>query len=259
MEANADLYTFVLGRAIKTSKERIAKQLEEMWQYTQQNAKEELKDTGPTHYKSLDPEEVRKTVGQIDEALKDNPASPKVKQKVKYAKKNWPEKLKEYQMKEELLGKRNSYSKTDLAATFMRMKEAHMLNGQLKPGYNAQISTNNQIIITYTVHQISTETLTLEPHLESYKQELGFMPKELTADAAYGSEENYEFMEKNFIESYAKYNYFDQEQQNGGQSKGPFHADNLYYNKERNYCYCPMSQVMTFIGTKEDITESGYK
>lgn len=95
MEANADLYTFVLGRAIKTSKERIAKQLEEMWQYTQQNAKEELKDTGPTHYKSLDPEEVRKTVGQIDEALKDNPASPKVKQKVKYAKKNWPEKLKE--------------------------------------------------------------------------------------------------------------------------------------------------------------------
>jgi transposase len=259
IEANANRYTFVWGRAIKTSKERIAKQLEELWQYTQQISKEELRDTEPTHYKSLDPEEVRKTVEQIDEALKDTPASPKVKQKIKYAKKNWPEKLKEYQQKEELLGKRNSYSKTDPDATFMRMKEDHMLNGQLKPGYNAQISTNNQIIITYSVHQNPTDTLTLEPHLESYKQELGFMPKELTADAAYGSEENYEFMEKNFIEAYVKYNYFDQEQQNGGQSKGPFHADNLYYNKERNCYYCPMGQVMTFIGTKEDITESGYK
>ena len=259
IEANANRYTFVWGKAIKTSKERIAKQLEELWQYTQQIAKEELKDTEPTCYKSLDPEEVRKTVEQIDQALKDTPASPKVKQKVKYAKKNWPEKLKEYQQKEELLGKRNSYSKTDPDATFMRMKEDHMLNGQLKPGYNAQISTNNQIIITYSVHQNPTDTLTLEPHLKSYKQELGFMPKELTADAAYGSEENYAFMEQNTMEAFVKYNYFDQEQQNGGKSKGDFHADNLYYNKEQNCYYCPMGQVMTFIGTKEDITESGYK
>ena len=157
IEANANRYTFVWGKAIKTSKERIAKQLEELWQYTQQIAKEELKDTEPTRYKSLDPEEVRKTVEQIDEALKDVPASPKVKQKVKYAKKNWPEKLKEYQEKEELLGKRNNYSKTDPDATFMRMKEDHMLNGQLKPGYNAQISTNNQIIITYSIHQNPTD------------------------------------------------------------------------------------------------------
>ena len=134
-----------------------------------------------------------------------------------------------------------------------------MLNGRLKPGYNAQISTNNQIIITYSIHQNPTDTLTLEPHLESYKQELGSMPKELTADAGYGSEESYEFMEKNFMDAYVKYNYFDQEQQNGGQSKGPFHSDNLYYNKERNCYYCPMGQVMAFIGTKEDITESGYK
>jgi transposase len=259
IEANANRYTFVWGKAIKTSKERIAKQLEELWQYTQQIAKEELKDTEPTRYKSLDPEEVRKTVEQIDEALKDAPASPKVKQKVKYAKKNWPDKLKEYQEKEELLGKRNSYSKTDPDATFMRMKEDHMLNGQLKPGYNAQISTNNQIIITYTIHQNPTDTLTLKPHLETYKQELGFMPEELTADAGYGSEENYAFMEENAMEAYVKYNYFDQEQQNGGQSKGIFHVDNLYYNKERNCYYCPMGQAMTFIGTKEDITESGYK
>jgi transposase len=259
IEANANRYTFVWGKAIKTSKERISKQLEELWQYTQKVAKQELKDIEPTVYQSLDPEDVRKTVEQIDQALKDTEASPKIKQKVKYAKKNWPEKLKDYQQKEELLGKRNSFSKTDIDATFMRMKEDHMLNGQLKPGYNTQISTNNQIIVNYSIHPNPTDTLTLKPHLESYKQEFGFMPQELTADAGYGSEENYEFMENHSIEAFVKYNYFDQEQHKENRSKGAFHVDNLYYNKELNCYYCPMGQPMKYLGNKEELTESGYK
>lgn len=41
----------------------------------------------------------------------------------------------------------NSYSKTDLEAAFMRMKEDHMLNGQLKPAYNTQIAVENYFII----------------------------------------------------------------------------------------------------------------
>ena len=48
------------------------------------------------------------------------------------------EKLKEYTQKIHLCGDRNSYSKTDPDATFMRMKEDHMQNGQLKPAYNLQ-------------------------------------------------------------------------------------------------------------------------
>ena len=47
------------------------------------------------------------------------------------------------------MGERNSMSKTDPDATFMRMKEDRMRNGQLKPGYNLQISTNNQFIVHY--------------------------------------------------------------------------------------------------------------
>ena len=41
---------------------------------------------------------------------------------------------------------RNSYSKTDPDATFMRMKEDHMRNGQLKPAYNVQIAVNSEYI-----------------------------------------------------------------------------------------------------------------
>jgi hypothetical protein len=85
------------------------------------------------------------------------------------------------------------------------------------------------------------------------------MPQELTADAGYGSEENYEFMENHSIEAFVKYNYFDQEQHKENRSKGAFHVDNLYYNKELNCYYCPMGQPMKYLGNKEELTESGYK
>jgi len=259
IEANANRYTFVWGKRIRNSKHRIAEQLEELWDYTQKIAAEELADTSPRCFDSLNPEEVRSTIDKIDQALKDKPVDKKVKQKVKYAKKNWPGKLKEYDNQQEILGERNSYSKTDTDATFMRMKEDHMKNGQLKPGYNTQISTNGQVITNYSMHQNPADTKTLIPHLESYDTQYGFKPKELTADGGYGSEENYEFLVQNHIEAYVKYNYFDKEQCEGEKAKPPFHVDNLYYNKDQNCYYCPMGQQMRFIGQTIKATEVGYK
>jgi len=68
----------------------------------------------------------------------------------------------------------------------MRMKEDHMRNGQLKPGYNVQIGTENQFIITYSLHQRPTDTRCLKPHLEKAKAALGQLPKTIIADAGYG-------------------------------------------------------------------------
>jgi hypothetical protein len=79
-------------------------------------------------------------------------------QKLNYAKNHWPGKLIEYAEKERLLGERNSYSKTDPEATFMRMKEDHMKNGQLKAGYHIQLSTQKQFILHFSLHQSSTDT-----------------------------------------------------------------------------------------------------
>jgi transposase len=259
IEANANRYTFVWGKRIKTSRERISKQLEELWNYTQKIAAEELKDTTPTSFDKLDPEEVRKTVAQIDQALKDKPVDKKVKQKITYAKKNWTQKLKQYEQQEKILGERSSYSKTDTDATFMRMKEDHMKNGQLKPAYNIQISTNDQIIANFSIHQNPADTKTLKPHLNSYEQQYTFLPKELTTDAGYGSEENYEYLEQNNVEAYVKYNYFDKEQREKEKAKPAFHVDNLFYNKETNCYYCPMGQKMDFIETSIEKTEAGYE
>ncbi len=87
-------------------------------------------------------------------ALADKPIDKKIKQKLNYAKKNWPENLDKYEQQQKILDVRNSYSKTDTDATFMRMKEDHMKNGQLKPGYNVQISTSRQFIVNYTLHPL---------------------------------------------------------------------------------------------------------
>lgn len=95
----------------------------------------------------------------------------------------------------------------------MRMKEDHMLNGQLKPGYNVQISTEEQYVLNYTLHPNPTDTLTLPAHIEDFTEQLQTHPQTLTADAGYGSEQNYQLLEQEGIEAFVKYNYFNKEQQ----------------------------------------------
>jgi len=84
--------------------------------------------------------------------------------------------LKSYEHHQEVLGERNSYSKTDPDATFMRMKEDHMKNGQLKLGYNLQIGTEDQFIVGYSLHQRPTDTRCMKPHLKKVKSVLGKLP-----------------------------------------------------------------------------------
>lgn len=256
IEANANRYSFVWGKAIKTSQERIARQLEELWSYSQQVAKAERQQT-PPDFNDTDPEKVRQTIQSINQALRDKEVDPKVKQKLNYAAKNWPAKLEQYARQKEIMGERNSYSKTDPDATFMRMKEDHMLNGQLKPGYNLQISTHKQFIVNYSIHQKPTDTTTLIPHLEAYKKMYGFHPKQLTADAGYGSHQNYTFLERENIEAFVKYGSFAKEQQQ------PItnligHPDQLHYDAQGDCYFCPMGQKMDYIGTVTKVTAAGF-
>src|SRR5665647_3399589 len=151
IEANANKYTFVWKKSIQTNKEKMKKQLTEIWQYAQQIAQDEDKMPEPPDFTQIDSQKVKATVDQLNEKLagKEN-LDKKMKDKLKYVTKNYPQNMAKYEQQEAILGERNSYSKTDTGATFMRMKEDHMKNGQLKPGYNVQISTSNQFIVNYT-------------------------------------------------------------------------------------------------------------
>ena len=258
IEANANRYTFVWGKAIKYNRERIQRQIKELWSYAEQVAKEEMGHNEPESFEKINAEKVSRTIEKIDQALAGKEIDKKVKQKLNYAKKRWPESLDQYEAYRQQLGQRNSLSKTDPDATFMRMKEDHMLNGQLKPGYNWQISTQNQYILDYTLHQNASDTTTLPVHMESLKKTLGQLPEVLVADAGYGSEENYEYLEDNHVDAYVKFNYFHKEQTKKWQNNLN-KVENLYYNEEQDCFYCPMGQKMTLLRVTKEITKNGYQ
>ncbi len=86
-----------------------------------------------------------------------------------------------------------------------------MRNGQLKPGYNVQTGTENQFVTGFSIHRRPGDTSCMKDHLESMKRQMGKLPKTITADAGYGSEENYEYLKAEQVESYVKYNTYDKE------------------------------------------------
>lgn len=167
-------------------------------------------------------------------------------------------KMREYEEKLEILGNRNSYSKTDPDATFMRMKEDAMNNGQTKPGYNIQISTENQYITNYGIFWRPTDQGTLIPFLESFKERYGRQSGEVCADSGYGSEQNYEYMFGEGITPYVKYNMFHAEDKRK-RRENPFLVPNLYYNAEEDYYVCPMGQHMEHTADVTVVSDLGYE
>jgi transposase len=184
IEANANKYTFVWKKSIQANKEKMKKQLTEIWQYAQQIAADEDKMPEQPDFTEIDSQKVKATIDQLNEKLsgKEN-TDKKMKAKLQYVTKNYPVNIAKYEQQEAILEERNSYSKTDPDATFMRMKEDHMKNGQLKPGYNVQISTSNQFIVNYTIHPNPTDTTTFTAHIAQHETSFGKAPKVVTADA----------------------------------------------------------------------------
>ena len=261
VEASANRYTFVWGKGVRSSREKIKKQLQALWQYAQKLSEGELDDDhDPSGFDKIDADKVEQTIEHINEALTEKAASKEVKQKLAYAKKHWPSHLKKYEAQEKLLGEgRNSFSKTDPGASFMRLKEDHMKNGQLKPAYNVQLSTNRQFVTTYSVHQSAADTTTLIAHLTLHQQRYGHAPRVVTADAGYGSEQNLQWLEDRGIAAYVKHPLFDREQKRSLRDKNPFSPDKLFYNQEQDCYYCPMGQPMKCVATKNKKTTQGFQ
>ena len=258
IEANANRYTFVWGNSIKHNREKMKQQLNELWQYAKSVAASELDDTDPSGFDKITPEKMNETIDNINAALKDKKVDKGIKQKLNYAKKNWPAALGRYEKQEKILGERNSYSKTDTDATFMRMKEDHMRNGQLKPAYNVQISTNNQYIASYSIHQNTTDTNTLIDHLDQHIRNFKQKPNNVTADAGYGSEQNLQWLEDKRITAYVKYNQFDRMQNETIRNKEPFTIDKLSYDEQKNQFLCPIGEPMKHTGWTVRETKGGY-
>ena len=167
-------------------------------------------------------------------------------------------KLKEYNKKLYVCGDRNSYSKTDPDATFMRMKEDAMLNGQLKPAYNLQHGVDSEYITWLDISSRPTDTRTLIPFLKDMELYLPFKYQEIVADAGYESEENYLFLEENGQLAYIKpQNYEISKTRKYRQDIG--RMENMKYDEKADCYYCKNGQVLTMQYEKREKTASGYR
>ena len=167
-------------------------------------------------------------------------------------------KLKEYNKKLYVCGDRNSYSKTDPDATFMRLKEDAMLNGQLKPAYNLQHGVDSEYITWLEISPRPTDTGTLIPFLKDMELYLPFKYQEIVADAGYESEENYLFLEENGQLAYIKpQNYEISKTRKYRQDMG--RMENMKYDEKADCYYCKNGQVLTVQYEKREKTASGYR
>ena len=168
------------------------------------------------------------------------------------------DKLKEYTKKIHVCGERNSYSKTDPDATFMRMKEDAMMNGQLKPAYNLQHGVDSEYVTWLTISARPTDTRTLIPFLKEMEEYLVFKYKEIVADAGYESEENYLFIEENQQLAFIKpQNYEISKTRKYKQDIS--RMENMEYNADNDTYHCQNGQLLTAQYEKKEKTASGYK
>ena len=252
MESRANRYTFVWRKTVEKNKlkleSKIRKILEQIEEGIAQDNQPE--DDPPT---PIDSKELKRRISQINQEK----LSKRAKTEMKKLSNKYLPKLMEYEFHLQILGHRNSYSKTDPSATFMRMKDDHMKNGQLKPAYNLQIGTENQFFTHFDFSPNPADFLTFIPFNNGFKSRYHKMPKTEVADSGYGSEENYEFMQNNDIEPYVKYPLFHAEQKKKNKNN-PFLVQNLHYNAEKDFFVCPMGQQMEKVGTSTRTSESGY-
>ncbi len=256
IESVANKYTFVWRGSVEKYDARLKAKTEALLRQIEQNHSIENRENPAAE--ELTAEDVAERVGRIKEKVDADNLSKEDRKALKQIETDAVPRMNRYKEQLETMGSRNSYSKTDPDATFMRMKEDAMLNGQLKPGYNVQISTENQFITNFGIYQRPTDTLTMIGYLESFKTRYGMQSEEIVADSGYGSEENYEYMFSNGMTPYVKYNMFHVEQRRVYRND-PFRVSNLFYNPDGDFFVCPMGQKMKFIRQEKRYTASGYQ
>ena len=263
IESKANKYTFVWRKTVERNRARLMEKIKALLSQVDDAIAQDKAVTDEAV--SFTPEVLTEICAELRDTLSKEPAptdkegKASVRQRQKQVREleEMADKLSEYDGRLEKLDGRNSYSKTDPDATFMRMKEDAMNNGQTKPGYNLQIGTENQFITDFGLFPNPGDTLTMMSFLGSFSSRYSRVPGEVCADSGYGSEENYAFMEANGTEAYVKYNSFHKEQKRDFRND-IFRLENLFYNVEKDYFVCPMGQHMERVGTKHERTEGGY-
>ena len=163
-----------------------------------------------------------------------------------------------YDLHHSRFGERNSYSKTDVDATFMHMKDDHMRNAQLKPGYNVQIGVDSEYIVAVDIFQDRNDVWTLVPFLKHMKEKLGFRYPSVTADSGYESEEGYSYLREEKQKPYIKPQTYEKWKKRSFK-KDISKRENMGYDEEADVYTCHTGKHLIPVGIKKQRSRSGYE
>ena len=251
-EANANKYTWVWKRYTEKSRYKLFSKITALFE----DMNTELSYDGVeiqinTEYAPEYLNEVLsnyKTLRKIDESsfVRGRGHKKTVEQRNYEKLTEYRDKLSEYVQKLEICGEdRNSYSKTDNSATFMRMKRDYMGNDQLLPAYNVQIGVADEYIAVVDINRYRSDMDCFEPLMEKFKRIYGFYPKYPTADAGYGSFNNYIYCKEHGMELFMKFSMYQKETKDEKYRNDPFRAVNFRIDSEGNL-RCPNNKKMVF-------------
>ena len=266
IESACGRYTFVWKKSIEKHDLKLDEKLrayirlaEQVWE--DENGEYGDKDLeelgGKQGYTSSDVKELACLLREKVERLTDEEGKKKLKSSLKTIEKDLLPRKKKYEKAKRICGQRNSYSKTDKDATFMRMKEDHRGKGQPKPGYNVQIGTEDGFVVGYDIFSNPNDIRTLKPHLKKQKKRLGVKPQVVVTDAGYGSEENYVYLENQGIKAVVKYATYHKEKSRQWK-EDMFKPENWEYNKKEKCVICPNGKKLRLVKAEKRATESGY-
>lgn len=274
IEANANKHKVVWAKRMNKNRVRLQEKIQELLvQIEQVNAAEnaaygdkdleEMGGGGSGAGGGMDAAKLAEKMAELNRRLAERPEDKPLKQAAKTIEKDYLPRMQKYEEQERILAGRNSYAKADADATCMRMKEDRGAEKAWpKPAYNIQLGTEGQFVVGFSLHQRTGDPGCLIPHLEQTWMRLGRWPKNIIADAAYGSEENYAFAERHHLGNYLKYNTFHQDQLKHRKPelirKKLFRAENFPYDETKDEFICPNQKPLSYLGTRKVRSDNGY-
>ncbi|PWV47048.1 IS1182 family transposase [Chitinophaga sp. S165] len=157
-----------------------------------------------------------------------------------------------YERQQLISENRSGYSATDEDATAMKMK-----NGEVLPGYNVLIGSEDQFITGYSVHQKNNDGACFKDHVKQFEQHGEYEPAAIIADSIFGTQENYELMDDKEIAAYVKFPLYHRERSRK-YVENPFRKENFIHDQNKDSYICPNNRILRFRYVKTDRSKNGY-
>jgi transposase len=269
IEANAGRYSHVWRKNTERYKAKVQERVMELFKEIDQlNAQEDetygnadLPERGDAS--NITSDEIRQAASELSEKMVATEYKKQKKVLERKVKKlnQTADKLDKYEQQEHILDGRNSYSKTDTDATFMRLKD-----DRLRAAYNAQVSSEKQFITNYSISQNANDSVSFPAHFDKIVERgETYIPDTYTGDSGYGSQENYQKLADHEVDNYLKYNTFHQDTKPKKDTTSTdestvisFQRDQFVYHPDDDTFVCPTGNTMKYLKDEQRESTTGF-